>query len=81
MAYADCCSLESVALKACSVLVALALQKPRRTSKSKDHVAHLNRRLALWKEGIVSSLLDEGRCIQSHLQFFGVPNKDKAART
>ena len=61
-AYADCCSLESVALKACSVLVALALQKPSRTSKSKDHVAHLNRRLALWKEGSVSSLLDKGRC-------------------
>ena len=80
-AYVDCSSLESVALKACSVLVALALQKPSRTSKSKDHVSHLNRRFALWKEGSVSSLLDEGRCIQKHLQFCGVPNKDKAART
>ena len=80
-AYVDCSSLESVALKACSVLVALALQKPSRTSKSKDHVAHLNRRLGLWKEGSVSSLLDEGRCIQKQLQFCGVPNKDKAART
>ena len=68
-------------MKACSVLVALALQKPSRTSKSKDHVVHLNRRLGLWKEGSVSSLLDEGHCIQKHLQFCGVPNKDKAART
>ena len=59
-AYADCSSLKSITLKACSVLVASTLQKPNRTSKSKDHVAHLNRRLALWKEGNLSALLDEG---------------------
>ena len=59
----------------------LSLQKPSRISKNKDHIAHLNRRLALWKEGSISSLLDKGRCIQKHLQFCGVPNKDKAART
>ena len=46
-AYADCLSLESIALKASSVLIALTLQNPIRSSKSKDHVAHLNRRLAL----------------------------------
>ena len=39
--YADCLSLESITLKACSVLIAFALQKPNRTSKSKVHVAHL----------------------------------------
>ena len=50
-AYVDCLSLESIALKACSVFVALTLQKPNRTSKSKDHVAHLNCRLSLWKGG------------------------------
>ena len=59
-AYADRSSLESVALKACSVLVALTLQKPNRTSKSKDHVAHLHCRLTLWKEGDLLALLDEG---------------------
>ena len=59
-AYADCSNLESIALKACYVFVTLTLQKPNRTSKSKDHVAHLNRRLALWKEGNLSALLDEG---------------------
>ena len=85
-AYADRSSLESIALKACSVLVALTLQKPNRTivrvkimllcscclysqkpnrtSKSKDHVAHLNRRLSLWKGDDLSALLDEGQCIQ-----------------
>ena len=77
-AYADCSSLESITLKACSVLVALALQKPNRTSKSKDHVAHRNRRLALWKEGNLSALLDEGQCIQRHLRFFGALDKDRA---
>ena len=33
-AYSDCSSLESIGLKACSVLIALTLQKPNRTSKS-----------------------------------------------
>ena len=79
-AYADCSSLESIALKACSVLVALTLQKSNRTSKSKDHVAHLNRRFALWKEGNFSTLLDEGRSIQRHLRFRGAPDKDGAAQ-
>ena len=78
-AYADCSSLESIALKACSVLVALTLQRSNRTSKSKDHVAHLNRRLALWKEGSFSALLYEGRSIQRHLRFRGAPDKDRAA--
>ena len=78
-ACADCSSLESIALKACSVLVALTLQKLNRTSKSEDHVAHLNHRLALWKEGNLSALLDEDQCIQRHLRFRGVPDKDRAA--
>ena len=77
-AYADCSSLESITLKACSVLVALTLQKPNRTSKGKDHVAHLNRRLALWKKDNLSALLDEGQCIQRHLRFCGAPDKDRA---
>ena len=51
-----------------------------RTSKSRDHVAHLHRRLTLWKEGDLSALLDEGRCIQRHLRFRGVLDKDRAAR-
>ena len=65
-AYANCSSLQSVALKACSIFVALTLQKPNRSSNSKDHVAHLNCRLALWKGGNLSALLDEGQCIQRH---------------
>jgi len=49
-AYAEHSSLEAVALKACSVVVALVLQKPSRISKNKDHVNFLSRRFALWKE-------------------------------
>ena len=50
-AYTDGSSLESVALKACTVAPILLLQKPSRTSKSKDHVNHLQRRLDLWDKG------------------------------
>ena len=77
-AYADCSTLESIALKACSVLVALTLQKPNRTSNGKNHVAHLNCWLSLWKEGNLLALLDESRCIQRHLRFCGAPDKDRA---
>ena len=41
LAYADGSSLETIALKACTVAPILLLQKPSRTSKSKDHVNHL----------------------------------------
>ena len=44
-AYADSSSLESIAMKAITVLQVLLLQKPSRTSKSSDHVKHLKRRL------------------------------------
>ena len=79
--YAEHSSLESIALKACLVLVALALQKLSRTSKNKDHVNPMNCRLSLWKEGKVSSLVDEARYIQKHLSSGGVPDKDKAIYT
>ena len=71
----------SITLKASSVLIALTLKKSNRTSKSKDHVAHLNHRLALWKEGNLSALLDEGQCIQRHLRFRGAPDKDRVTQT
>ena len=67
-AYADGSSLESVALMACSVAPILLLQKPGRTSKSKDHMIHLQRRLDLWLNGELRALVNEGRCIQKHLR-------------
>ena len=67
-AYADNTSLHSVALTACSVFQALLLQKPHAKSKSKEHVACLERRLALWRCGDIAALLREGKCVQTHLQ-------------
>ena len=59
--------IESVALKAITVLQVLLLQKPSRSSKSSDHITHLKRRLDLWQNGDIQSLSKEGRCIQNHL--------------
>ena len=67
-AYADNSSLESIAMKAVTVLQVLLLQKPSRISKSSDHVHHLRRRLDLWKKGDIASLTQEGLCIQKHLR-------------
>ena len=45
----------------------LLLQKPHKTSKAKEHVACLTRRLYLWKAGDLQSLLEEGREIQQRI--------------
>ena len=37
-------------------------------SKSKDHVHCLEHRLELWHRGDIDSLVEEGKCIQDHLQ-------------
>ena len=49
------------------VLPSLLLQKPSRLSKAKEHAAKLNRRLQLWREENITSLLNEGRTIQKIL--------------
>mgnify|MGYP001799733481 CR=1 FL=1 len=47
------------------MLIAVALQKPSPTSKTKDHQDALSKRLALWKEGYIDKLLIRvGRIIQ-----------------
>ena len=43
--------LKDVALKVVHVIPVLLLQKPSKKSKAKDHVKHLEKRLALWQEG------------------------------
>ena len=45
----------------------LLLQKPHSKSKTKEHIAHLERRMNLWSEGNVDALLSEGKCIQKHV--------------
>ena len=45
----------------------LLLQKPSKSSKSKDHHA-LERRLNLWEEGKIEELLYEGQTIQERMK-------------
>ena len=46
----------------------LLLQKPSLKSKAKDHAKHLERRLALWKDGDIHKLVKECTTIQSRLK-------------
>ena len=55
--------LRKITLKA-----ALLLQKPSKSSKSKDQNAALERRLKLWEEGKIEELLYEGQTIQERLK-------------
>ena len=72
-AYTETSALESVALKAVMVMPHLLLQKSHHTSKVKDHVAQLERRLKTWTNGDLDQLLHEGRTIQKQLS--SGPNK------
>ena len=75
-AYADGSALEAVALKACTVMSILLLQRPFRSSKQKDHSACLARRMLIWKNGDIRNLLEEGRALQSRLPKFGASSSD-----
>ena len=72
-AYADASALEVTALKAAMICPALILQKPHRASKTKEHVACVDRRLTLWKQGNFLTLLEEGNAIQHRLS--SLPHK------
>ena len=65
--YALGSALESVSLKAAICICVLLLQKPNRKSKSKDHVACLERRMNSWQAGDLDDLLQEGSTIQHRL--------------
>ena len=67
-AYGEGSALESIALKASMVIPALLLQKPHPTSKSREHVACLQRRIQLWQKGDINNLIIEGRTIQQRLK-------------
>ena len=55
------------------IMPALLLQKPSKSSKSKDHVAALQRRLDLWDEGNILELIEEGETIQGQLKHINAP--------
>ena len=65
-------------MKAVVILQVLILQKPSRTSKTREHISHLKKIMDLWKAGNLNEILSEGRCIQDRLPKFGKP-RDKAS--
>ena len=54
-AYGEGTTLESVTLTAVMIMPALFLQKPHLSSKTRDHVACLQRRLISWQEGNIDN--------------------------
>ena len=61
--------LKSISLKALMVMPSLLLQKPSKTSKAKDHLTALERRLVLWNNGDIEELVHEAETIQNQLLF------------
>ena len=59
--------MQQLALKAAIVLLAVALQKPGQRSKAKEHQECLEKRLTMWRNSEIESLLREGRMIQRRL--------------
>ena len=80
-AYAEETALEAVALKATTILPILLLQKPHHSSKSREHLVCLERRLTAWNAGDIDTLLQEGRTIQNRLPKAGPTAKDEARTT
>ena len=67
-AYAAGTALESVALGAAMVMPQLLLQRPHGSSKLKEHISCLERRMKLWKEGKLDELVREVTAIQNRLR-------------
>ena len=59
--------MQHLALKTAIVLLATAPQKPGQRSKAKEHQECLEKRLTLWRNGEIESLLRKGRMIQRRL--------------
>ena len=51
--------MEGITVKAAMILPALILQKPFRTSKTKDHIKCMERGMKLWQEGNLLALKKE----------------------
>ena len=60
--------LKPIAMKSLMIMPSLLLQKPSKTSKPKDHIHMLERRLELWKEKNIKNLLEESQSIQEYLE-------------
>ena len=82
-AFGESTPLKSVAFTTVMVMPHLLLQKPHSRSKVKDHVKCLERRLSLWQQGDIPTLLLEGRTIQQKLTntFSGDDHTEKLAKS
>ncbi len=58
--------METIALKAPTLMPILLLKKPSPKSKARDHSACLERRLKTWLDGDLQDLLREGRIHQNY---------------
>ena len=67
--YNENANWESLALKAVFIFLPLVLQKPSKTSKTKDHKGHLERRVDLWQKGLIKQLVKEANAIQKRMFF------------
>ena len=65
--FTDSAGTDCIALYRFSVLPSLMLQSTRSNSKPKENTLHLQRRMALWQAGNLTSLMSEGRCLQDLL--------------
>ena len=65
--------LKDIAFKAIHNIPSLLLQKSSKTSKAKDHLKALERRIDLWSKGKIDELLFEGETIQSRLHNINTP--------
>ena len=65
--------MESIALRAATVMPILLLQKPHAKAKTYGHVACLERRLASWQRGDIDTLVQEGRTIQRRFHLASTP--------
>ena len=66
-AFAAGSAMESIALKAVTLMPILLLPKPAHKSNAKDISACLERRLKIWLDGDLLELLREGRTLQQRI--------------
>ena len=59
-----------LSLKLLHVFIPIMLQKPSLKSKAKKNAEYLGKRLLLWKDGDLDSIMSEAREIQSRLKAF-----------
>ena len=68
LAFAEQFAIEQIYLKSVLLMPLLLLQRHHSTSKRKDHIKCLEKRLHMWSLGQIPVLFNEGKTIQACLQ-------------